>query len=142
MKSLWRILHPKSSILWQLVTTFIETRPNFMKNVLTKKKLSLHLFSMLWQVRKSYSSKCLPGMSKQPCNQHWIRELGVGVLQILSLIPSKIKIRFWEGFFKNIFFWKSGLYIKRGYIVMFICLILGFAVHLSLKILQVKNIKT
>ena len=141
MKSLWRILHPKSSILWQLVTTFIETRPNFMKNVLTKKKLSLHLFSMLWQVRKSYSSKCLPGMSKQPCNQHWIRELGVGVLQILSLIPSKIKIRFWEGFLNNIFFWKSGLYIKRGYIVLFICLILGFEVHLSLKISQVKNIK-
>ena len=42
--------------------------------------------SMLCQVWKSYVRQWWPGMTKQTCNQHWIREQGVQVSLFLWLI--------------------------------------------------------
>ena len=85
-------LHPKSPISWQSVTKVIETHFIFMKK--SKKKYWIcwkvprippHPGSILCQVWKSYARQWGKRMTKQTCNQHWMRGQEVQVSLFLWL---------------------------------------------------------
>ena len=86
----------------QSITKIIKTRYIFMKKSQKSVRLAQipritpSFGSILCQVWESYARKRWPGMTKQTCNQHWIRERVVQVSLFLWLIVS-----FEKGFLKT-----------------------------------------